>query len=259
MERTRGTPSTRFTLVELVVVIAIIVILMAFLVPVFQQARAKAKQTSCTNQLAQFGLAMINYQSDTDGAMPNWLSSLYKDYVGTSNELYVCPQDPSSGFDGNRPGAGWGSNDYNGSPIMAYGKVSPDGNRDQYDIINQSAKDEFFYVDDTSRNNERRTTGNEAVENCSYLYEFADTECLWAPASMTGWTWGQVKEEQLSKGLGRHADFEEPGEPWTPELFPAARCFYHWSVLWGKNELVLNVSYAGNVFLSRLRWEDGTY
>ena len=246
-------------MIELVVVVAIIIILMAFLLPAFQQVRARAMKTSCTNQLKQFGLAIISYQTDTDRMMPTWLSALNGDYVGTSPELYICPQDPSGGYDGNRPGAGWPSNNYNGTSIIAYGKTSPDGSPDQYDIINQSAKDEYFYVDDTFRNDALRTTADKTIERCSYLYEFADTECLWAPASMAGNTWGEVKEEQMARGLGRTADFEQEGDPWMPELFPAARCFYHWSALWGKNELVLNTSYAGNVFISRLHWEDGTY
>ena len=61
-----------FTLIELLVVIAIIAILAAILFPVFAQARAKARQATCTSNLKQLVTATIMYQQDYDGAFPYW-------------------------------------------------------------------------------------------------------------------------------------------------------------------------------------------
>jgi prepilin-type N-terminal cleavage/methylation domain-containing protein/prepilin-type processing-associated H-X9-DG protein len=59
-----------FTLIELLVVIAIIAILAAILFPVFAQARDKARQSACANNLRQIGFGMRMYMDDYDGHPP---------------------------------------------------------------------------------------------------------------------------------------------------------------------------------------------
>lgn len=100
--RSRNTPAA-FTLIEMLVIIAIIAILPAILFPVFTQSREKARQSACLSGLRQVGLAFAQYVQDYDetGTQiwygPNstnqryfWMDALLP-YVKSADFFSSCP------------------------------------------------------------------------------------------------------------------------------------------------------------------------
>ena len=74
-----------FSLVELLVVIAIIGLLIAILVPAIQAAREAARKVSCTNNMKQIALAVLQYSSANQERLPADWATLFK-----------CPTDHGS-------------------------------------------------------------------------------------------------------------------------------------------------------------------
>ncbi|MDR3708940.1 MAG: DUF1559 domain-containing protein [Capsulimonadaceae bacterium] len=70
MMKTNECEHRAFTLIELLIVIAIIAILAAILFPVFATAREKARQAGCESNLKQIGLAFVQYCQDYDEGTP---------------------------------------------------------------------------------------------------------------------------------------------------------------------------------------------
>ena len=97
--------SSRFTLVELLVVIAVIVILAALGLPVLQSAKETAKRTACINNQKQFGEYIRQSAGENNGSL-NPLLGNWKKWLGnvarTAGSTYDFSADEYARFEENR-------------------------------------------------------------------------------------------------------------------------------------------------------------
>lgn len=79
-----------FTLIELLIVIAIIAVLIAFLLPALNQARRKGLAVSCTGNLRQIGAALYQYQTDFSDYLPAFREDIYATSGGDGTGYFTA-------------------------------------------------------------------------------------------------------------------------------------------------------------------------
>jgi prepilin-type N-terminal cleavage/methylation domain-containing protein/prepilin-type processing-associated H-X9-DG protein len=134
-----------FTLVELLIVIAIIALLMAVLLPTLARVRKQARAVACRSNLRQWATILRMYTDESrsqfarqevwSGGIPNhWMYTL-RDYAAGTEGIRCCPMAKRLA---NPPRQDWGTAvpDVRGSTFLAWGGVfySVPG-RDPFDAI----------------------------------------------------------------------------------------------------------------------------
>ncbi|MFH1024235.1 MAG: prepilin-type N-terminal cleavage/methylation domain-containing protein [Planctomycetota bacterium] len=234
-----------FTLVELLVVIAVIAILVAIAVPGMVALRKRARTVNCMSNMKQIALAVRQYEDDYKvvNTLPTWLALLCQPKYLDKPEVFVCPGDASEGAEGGRP-------DWIG------------------DLASTSYNDQFPNADIDG-------PGGATDFKSSYLYEFNGESCEWITiasiqndASLTAdqklamivaydpdkngvISWYEAKMAQV-KGYGAAEGFGS--------RVPIIRCFWHMvsrsPVVLVPQDRVVNVRLDLSVDVGQPKWED---
>ena len=224
--------SSGFTLIEMLVVIAIISMLAGQLLPSLSIAREKGRQANCINNLKQFSLAIEMYSQDYSD-YPPWLSSLFPGYVSTKGSFF-CLTDRDKGSIGHGHESFPETNDIPPENIPGESYSAP-------------------YTGGLAGFNHR----NPEITACSYIYEFNPNECQWFMLDTTPEQIAQADKNGDGTVSWKEAKLWQSAYQGGRGQVPIVRCFWHYR---NYGQKVLNLAYRDyNVFPSGAEWESTSY
>jgi len=236
-----------FTLVELLVVMAIISLIAGLVVPAVRRAQERAKQAVCMSNLRQLGQAFLMYASDNEGFLPAWFAPtpvasgewignqgmyvgkcwhgelIRKGYVNNP-AVFACPKD-----------------DFRRNPVRCKnGDNAPQ-------IINGVQRISYGLIPNSSG-------ARVGMDNYNPIGQASDSRLILA------WEEDQCYTEDAATGIGEYFDAAEAGYPVPADLnAPVGRHLGTFNILWlaGNVTSCTEEQFAGHA--SNLIWFNRTH
>jgi len=86
-----------FTISELLLVFAIVLVLGVLMLPFIKYSQTKMERTFCANNLRQVGLALYIYAREHAGKFPENIQALYDEQYLSDKHLMDCPASQETG------------------------------------------------------------------------------------------------------------------------------------------------------------------
>ena len=236
-----------FTLVEMLVVIAIVSLLAGLIMPALMGAKTKGKIAKCNNNLRQIHTSIVMYKDERyfvhnrRYVYPGRLFTLVeeREYI-QDPDVFLCPLDGSHGAEGGKPS----------------------GSLSQYpelDEMSLGLRHSYMYEFSSAKCSWGWTWSgpeDEFAVGCASGYAEDVTDLTYMHPPNNEASWGEVKESQQKFG-DTYLDSQMGGlQSYDETLFPVLRCFWHMRKPDDKYEPnVSNVAMAGHVFKSYPQWE----
>ncbi|MDD2707723.1 MAG: hypothetical protein PHV34_06905 [Verrucomicrobiae bacterium] len=96
--KTGGGSARAFTIIELLIVIALLMMLCALLMPALREVKEKANQIKCMSNLKQCGMALLQYADDNEGRAPTIYIYPSWDGMDASWARFLTEIPPTSGW-----------------------------------------------------------------------------------------------------------------------------------------------------------------
>ncbi len=212
-----------FTLIELLIVIAVIMVLVGLLIPAASMVRTQAYTVKCMHNMQQIASVIEVYVQNDNGTYPGNFSELVAIYT-LPTKILLCPLDPSHGADPNMgralPSSSWQdySRLYNMQHVLTSYDFECSGNPDPNVCMANDI--DFFYRDWKVSGKTLPTAGTVSWADC------------------------KAHEQQygnLDPTTG------QPGAPFPASCIPIIRCYHHWD--WNHAEAL---AHGGNDYPAKV-------
>lgn len=204
---TQGARRRAFTLVELLVVAAILGILIGLLIPAVTAARKAARMTHCANNMKQIGLGLILFANNHNGEFPKtmdteittphnaWIYTLAP-FTESVDTIRICPEDLLGEVRLEKQGTSYVLNDYLTKPTS---ERYPDMINNLHKLDSTSTTIMTFEARDVAPELYDTTAGGEGVDlaskaereaaanaaRVSHLYDHAHCSEWFKPLNVT--------------------------------------------------------------------------